>query len=118
MKRYAYEDNAGGLMVVDYENQMVAWTDAPQENALKDDIKSDLTDWSQWANSEENSLGDRHPEENRELNFFDYTNDIEKFTPNGGIKLIAICENDNLETYPNAMGYNAKKWAGLLIKES
>lgn len=112
--RIAYEDNGGGLSIVDRENGIVAWgaeyvSPIDETNDLLACMKSDLRDWSNWADKDGNSLGDRDPSGTYELTYEDYISSLD----NPAIDVIAEEIDGEVVYYPRRMGNNGRKWARI-----
>lgn len=112
LQREAYEDNAGGLFVVDQNNKVIAWgaeyslNSIDKNNNLQACLTESLYDWTCWANATDSSEGYKDAEGNL-LTYDDYIKWLQSAT------CVAIIVDNKITLYPTLMGTNAKKWAQL-----
>jgi len=112
--RTAYEDNAGGLYVVDDIARQIAWGAEMGKIDKSNDIiaclRDDLTDWSNWADDNGNYAGARiynfKDEDGRELTYADYVKDVER----SETKVIGTYDGKTITINTVAIGNSALRW--------
>ncbi len=115
----AYEDNAGGLGIIDTDKRVIAWgaeqclADVDAATDIVACLDSDLTDWSNFATDDGNSLGDT-AEDGHELTYSDYVYSLDR----PEVKIIAEVIDGLTHLYPERMGNNGRKWARIIDPSS